>query len=58
VTESYFSDIIKLPIVFNHIKNILGYLPVKSIVVLLTKKNLLAYPKGAENKRKAIVAQL
>jgi len=47
VTESYFGDVIKLPLVFNHIKNMFGYLPIKSIVVLLTKKNLLAYEKGA-----------
>lgn len=41
VTESYFSDTIRLGIVLNHIKNMFGSVPAKSIVILLTKKNLV-----------------
>ena len=39
VTESFKSDTLNLKPVFKQIKNILGYFPAKSIIVLATKKN-------------------
>lgn len=41
ITESYFSDTIRLEILINHIRNMFGFVPSDSIVILLTKKNLV-----------------
>jgi hypothetical protein len=39
ITESFKTDVLNLPIILDKIKNILGYLPVDSIIVLGTKRN-------------------